>query len=65
MAVNPIQVQKYLGGIEYPASKDTLVQTARDNGADDDITSALEQLSDDEYDAPTAVTKAIGEINRS
>lgn len=65
MAVNPIQVQKFLGGIEYPADKATLLRTAEQNGADDDIRDALDQLSGDSFDSPTDVTKAIGELNRS
>jgi hypothetical protein len=56
---NPIQVQKFLGGLDYPVSKDTIVETAKKNGADKDVLDALEGLPDREYDAPTAVSKAI------
>lgn len=50
---NPIQIQKFLSGIDYPASKDTIVSTAEKEGADDDVLNALKQIPDQEYDAPT------------
>ncbi|WP_336660715.1 DUF2795 domain-containing protein [Leucobacter sp. USHLN153] len=56
---NPIEVQRHLGGVDYPASRDDLVETARNNGAGDDVVSALEALPDREYDSPTAVSEAI------
>ena len=57
--VNPIELQKHLGGVDYPASKDDLVKAAEGNGADDDTLEALRALPDQEYDAPTEVTKAV------
>src|SRR3954453_17234098 len=44
MTNNPIQLQKHLGGIDYPADKDTLIQKARDNGADDHVIQPLVSL---------------------
>jgi len=57
---NPIQVQKYLGGIDYPASKQDIVSSAKDSGADDNVLDALNGLPDKTYDAPTDVSQAIG-----
>lgn len=57
---NPIQVQKFLSGIDYPASKDDIVQAAQDNGADDNVLDALRNLPDQDFDAPTDVSEAIG-----
>jgi hypothetical protein len=61
MAENPtpIELQKYLGGVDYPASKDDLVRTARENGAPDDVVSALEGSSENSFDGPTAVSSAL------
>lgn len=56
---NPIQIQKFLGGIDYPASKDTIVSTAEKSGADDAVLDALRSIEDREYDGPTAVSKAV------
>lgn len=60
-APNPIQVQKFLSGIEYPASRDDIVTTAEKEGADSDVLDALKQLPDQEYDGPTAVSKAVSD----
>lgn len=61
MAEQPtaIELQKYLSGVDYPASKEDLVQTARDQGAPDDVIEALEQADQDEFDGPTAVSSAV------
>ena len=56
---NPIDVQKHLGGLDYPASKDDIVRKARDSGADDDLVQALEGLPDQSHDAPTDVSAAL------
>lgn len=56
---NPIQVQKFLGGIDYPASKEDIVRTAKESGADENVLSALEGIPDREYDGPTAVSEAV------
>jgi hypothetical protein len=57
---NPIQIQKYLSGIDYPVSKDDLVSSAKDQGAPDDVIEALQGLEGDSFDAPTDVSKGIG-----
>ena len=57
--VNPIELQKHLGGVDYPASRDDLVRKAEENGADEEVLEALRGIPDREYDAPTAVTKAV------
>jgi len=58
-APNPIQVQKFLGGIDYPASKDDIVRTAEEQGADENVMDALNGIPDREYDGPTAVSQAV------
>lgn len=60
---NPIQIQKFLSGIDYPASKDTIVSTAEKEGADDNVLDALRQIPDKEYDAPTAVSSAVSDVD--
>jgi hypothetical protein len=60
---NPIQIQKFLGGMDYPVSKDTILETAKKEGADDNVLDALGRIPDGEYDAPTAISKAISDSN--
>jgi hypothetical protein len=56
---SPIDLQKALGGIDYPATKDDILLAAKDNGADDDVISALEGIEDRSYDGPTGVSEAV------
>jgi uncharacterized protein DUF2795 len=60
--VNPIQIQKFLKGVDYPADKATLLKKATDEGADDDVRSVLQRLPDKRYDTPADVSEAMGKI---
>ncbi|NEQ29127.1 MAG: DUF2795 domain-containing protein [Microcoleus sp. SIO2G3] len=60
--VNPIELQKHLKGLDYPASKEDVISHAEKNGADKNIKWILEQLPDEEYETPTDVNKAVGEL---
>lgn len=57
--VNPIQIQKFLKGVDYPASKEVLIENARKMGADENVCASLEQLPDQDYDAPVDVSEAL------
>jgi predicted outer membrane protein len=60
--VNPIQVQKFLKGVDYPASKEQLIEKAMSLGADDNIRASLEQLPDEEFQTPADVSQAFGRL---
>jgi hypothetical protein len=60
--VNPIQVQKYLKGIDYPVQKDDLIRAAEDNGADNNLIAMLENLPMNEFNSPNDVSEAIGKM---
>jgi hypothetical protein len=55
-APNPIQMQKFLGGVNYPCDRDELVEHARSKGADDEVLEHLRALPDRTYDGPNAVS---------
>ncbi|MEX2431101.1 MAG: DUF2795 domain-containing protein [Dehalococcoidia bacterium] len=59
-SINPIQVQKFLEGIDYPATKDDLLQTAKEKGADDSVMQTLKDLPMDKFNSPNDVSEAIG-----
>ena len=59
MGVNPIQLQKHLKGVHYPASKNELVEKATSSGAHEKIMDALNRLPDREFGRPTDVTQQI------
>ena len=58
---NPIQIQKFLGGVDYPATKETLLAHAKDSGADSTVMDALQNIAEKEYDSPTAVSSAVSD----
>lgn len=60
--LNPIQLQKHLKGVDYPANKEELIKRAQQNGADDNAISVLQQIPNQEYQAPTDVSEAVGGI---
>ena len=57
--VSPIDIQKALSGIDYPAKKDDVVKHAESHGGGDDVLEALRGIDDQEYDTPAAVSKAV------
>ena len=54
---NPIQMQKYLSGVSYPASRDDLVRHAEQQGADEEVLENLRTMPDREYNGPNAVSQ--------
>lgn len=60
---SPIDLQKHLSGVDYPASKDDLIRTAEDQGADGDVLTAIRNLPDQQFDSPADVSKAYGDAD--
>ena len=60
MDVNPIEVQKHLGGVDYPASKDEVIATAESNGAPQEVIEALQQTDAVQFAGPDEVMAALG-----
>lgn len=61
--INPVQIQKFLKGVDYPASKSTLIENAKNMGADENVCSSLEQLPDEDFQTPTDVSQAFGRLS--
>jgi hypothetical protein len=59
MQVNPIEVQKHLKGMSYPATKDDVVSTAEQNGAGEELVSELLGLDKEEFSGPDDVMRAL------
>jgi hypothetical protein len=62
--MDPIKLQKALKGVSYPADKDTLIATARRNGADDTVVQELESIGTGDYESPAKVSAAVKEAER-
>lgn len=60
-APNPIDLQKHLRGVDYPAGRDDLVSAARRTGADEVVLDALAALPDRRYETPADVTGEVFE----
>lgn len=56
------EVQEYLGGIDYPADKNKLVNHAKQRGAPQEVVSLLNKIPDSDYGTPIDVSKALGKI---
>lgn len=57
--VNPADVEKYLKGIGYPASKEDLLKMAKRNGAEPKVCDTIQRLPNQQFANPTDVAKAI------
>ncbi|MCU1604683.1 MAG: uncharacterized protein JWP46_1148 [Modestobacter sp.] len=57
--VSPIDIQKALGGMEYPATKEEIVKHAEEHGGDTDVIEALKGIRGGEYDGPSSVSAAV------
>jgi hypothetical protein len=60
--VSPAIVERYLGGMHYPAGKLNLVNNAEQKGAPGDVMDLINKLPDKTYNSPIDITKEIGKI---
>lgn len=61
--VNPIQVEKFLKDIDYPAEKQELIDSAKKEGANDDVIHTLDVMPGRKFKSPNDVSQAIGKID--
>jgi len=59
---NPIQLQKHLKGVDYPARQQDLVKAAKSQGAGNEVLDALQRIPDREYNGPNAVSQAVAAL---
>ena len=51
--VNPVQAQKFLGGMDYPTGKDEIVEHTEQQGADQNLMDVLRKSPDRRTTVPT------------
>ncbi len=61
-APSPIQIQKFLHGLEYPAQRQEIIDKAEEEGADDEILHLLQKLPDKDYESPVEVSSAVSKL---
>jgi Protein of unknown function (DUF2795) len=63
---SPANVTHHLKGAHFPASKDDLLERARDNGAGQDVLEVLESFPEDErFESLADAMKAYGEADQA
>ena len=55
--VSPIEIQKALKGMDYPATKEQILEHAK--GGDKEVLDALQKIDDREYEGPSGVSAAV------
>lgn len=60
MGGGAVDVQKYLSGADYPATKQDLLDAAGDNDAPQEVMDALDGIPEKEYASPADVSKELG-----
>lgn len=55
------ELEKYLKGVEFPASRQDLIKKAKANGAPEEVIDMINDLSEDNFNSPIDVSKAFGE----
>ncbi len=62
MADNPVDIQAHLAGVNYPATKQELIDKAKEENASDDVISVLQQLPERRFNSPTEVSRAVSAL---
>ncbi|MFA5133716.1 MAG: DUF2795 domain-containing protein [Patescibacteria group bacterium] len=57
------ELQKYLKGVSYPASKQELVSAAQSNEAPQEVMDHINMLPEKDYGGPQEVEMAFGEMS--
>jgi hypothetical protein len=58
---SPSNIAHHLKGIDFPASKDDLIQQAKKNGADSEVLESIKNMPDDEYTDMAGIMQGYGD----
>ena len=58
--ISPVEVQKTLGGIDFPANKQALIKHAKERGASGEIINAMNGLPNKDYLNSADVSSELG-----
>lgn len=61
-SVSAAEVEKYIGGIDFPASKDQLIDHARDKGAPKEVLELMQDFPDQQYGSAIDVSRGVGQV---
>ena len=60
--VSAAQIQVYLKGIDYPVSKQQIVEHAKTSNAPENVMSVLRRLPERQYNRPTEIEQEFGKM---
>ncbi|KKW47812.1 MAG: hypothetical protein UY99_C0023G0011 [Parcubacteria group bacterium GW2011_GWA1_59_11] len=55
-------LREFLDKVNYPATKEEILDHAREEGVEDKTLAVLGQLPDRSYDTPAEILKAVGDL---
>lgn len=55
----PINIEGYLEDMDYPATKQDIIDRANENDAPDEVMDKLDRITDKEYVTPAEVSKEL------
>lgn len=62
MAVSPVELERYLDGMTFPAKKNDLRRKALDNHAPDVVIDIINNLPERSFTSPVDINRAMDEI---
>lgn len=57
------QIERFLAIVDYPVTKESLIEQAREMGAVAEVCASLERLPNTEFEAPVEVSHALGGLH--
>jgi hypothetical protein len=61
-SVSAAEVEKFIGGIDFPVDKNQLINHAKDKGAPKEVLDFMGQFPDQEYGSPIDVSRSVSEV---
>ena len=61
--IDPTDIQEALGGLDYPATKEELIQHAEQHDADPQVMTFLERIEEGNYESPADVQSELSKVN--
>lgn len=59
--ISAADVEKYIGGIDFPVDKDELISHAKQKGAPKEMLEFMNEFPDQEYDSAIDVSKSVSQ----
>lgn len=63
-SISAAEIQKFIGGIDFPCDKDELMEHAKEKGAPQSVLKLMEKFPDKEYHSVVDVSKDISQVKQ-